>query len=821
MFRLRCVNPCLRRLLHVGAINRDQILEGLQVCSTEDQVFDVVSRNKAKLTVDHVGCAVRMLWDFQKDRPCFLRTIDLTNSHPQFVTLQVLAENKITQMDDLTLVDVLYAFLRLKVEPQNSVVQQIVSEAWLRIDRLPMSSLSKLAVCLFDQQLQTSPLMGRITSILDQKLTTIDDLRILSILMNTVTILVSPRLRDALISRANHLLNSPRPLAANTPRRLVQFMRNFKYMDRPLLEKCNRVFMHNISRMDADDISIILGLYQSLQFNNCDFRLAAKERLIELINISTGAFSFCKLFVALAPTASMKIRERLDNMAYLLADELNPQQVRAILEVLEEIQSRNLSLLNNSAELTRITRTLVLLHYQNSELFATLRKLLLSFLQKSFYPSEVVMLTRVLSMLPSPRLDKDVVSRLDEVVAQCNLHELTTVSFAISKWIQKEPFYRHNTHSKYIRLLQRLSHCGCERLQTADQLDLVMDELKFVSGEWFEEMLLEDAIVTVSRMIDQINWNNVSDLGFFLTRMNYFHQPLLDRIASVAVEHIDKIHFSATYATLLPFSVMNYEPPQADELYDACIKHFTPHMSSFEPHLLVLLAFSLAVAGRFPEELVRKIFSIDFLGKLDLQLECLPNNLNMRTRQRLMELNRALCLECPEFQVPWFHEHYCQQLKKKENVTISPLQQQIHKMLVEVLGGINFVQVAVVTPYYYTVDFECKLDKHLKPLCYSEPSSLQISSKGKVVWESGSPKNTREELPPGAQRIAVDFLDSRLFCKNSHHIKSEALIRKRHLEILGYRVVQIPHFEWNSLELSTADAWKDYLKQKILGQGCL
>lgn len=86
----------------------------------------------------------------------------------------------------------------------------------------------------------------------------------------------------------------------------------------------------------------------------------------------------------------------------------------------------------------------------------------------------------------------------------------------------------------------------------------------------------------------------------------------------------------------------------------------------------------------------------------------------------------------------------------------------------------------------------------------------------------------------------MEFLDSKTFCKNSRHIKGEVLMRKRHLEMLGYRVVQvkdgiirrrspcvngfeysflfekqIPHFEWNSMELSTPDAWKDYLKSKI------
>lgn len=113
MFRLRCVNTYLRRCLQGATLNqRDKLLEQLRVCSTEDQVFDVVGKNKAKLTVNHVSWAVGMLWQFQKEKPQILRTVDLIKSHPQFLTLQVLAENKITHMDDFMLVDMLYCFLR-------------------------------------------------------------------------------------------------------------------------------------------------------------------------------------------------------------------------------------------------------------------------------------------------------------------------------------------------------------------------------------------------------------------------------------------------------------------------------------------------------------------------------------------------------------------------------------------------------------------------------------------------------------------------------------------------------------------------------------
>uniref|UniRef100_A0A668AY29 FAST kinase domains 1 n=1 Tax=Myripristis murdjan TaxID=586833 RepID=A0A668AY29_9TELE len=805
MFRFRLVSSCLRRCLHGGTVNQSQVLEQLQLCSAEDQVFEVVGKNKAKLAVSHVACAVGMLWQFQKEKPQMLRTIDFIKSHPQFLTLRVLAENKITHMDDIMLVDMLYNVLRLNVDFHDSLVQQLVSEAWLRIDRFPVSSLSKFAICLSDQYLQHSPLMGCITNILDQKLSSINDARVLTTLMISVSALVSPRLRDALISRADHVLDTTDPLNYNNPRRVVQFLRNIKFSHRPLLEKCNQIILCNIPRLDAENISIIMGLYQSLQFSNCDFRLAAKQRLIELIDSCTDPFSFTKLFVALSPMASPEIREGLENTALLLADELNAQQALAIVEALEETHfpiSTTATHLHvfKPVEVARVTQALFLLHYQNPELFNKLRNILVNFLQDSVFPYEVTMLTRVLSMLPCPRLEEGVMSRVDAVLTQCNLNDLNTFALTIAKWVRNDPSYRHNTPSKYVRLLQTLNHCGHVRLNTIDRLDLVLEELKYISGEWFEEMLLEETMVTLQRLADQISWTNVPELAIFLTRTNHLCTPLMERIASVAIKDIDKIHHSATYATLLPFAVLNYDSPKADKLYDTCIQR------SFDPHLLVLLAYALAVADCFPEELVREIFNINFLGKLDSQLETLPDALNMRIRLRLMELNRAVCLECPEFQVPWFHERYCQQL---------PVQQQIHKMLGEVLGGINCARVAVLTPYFYTVDFECVLDRHHQPVAYSEPSTLRISDNGKVHWGSSSLEKARNELPPGAQRVAVDFLDSKSFCKNSHHIKGEAMMRKRHLEILGYRVVQIPHFEWNSMELSTQDAWKEYLKKKI------
>lgn len=164
-----------------------------------------------------------------------------------------------------------------------------------------------------------------------------------------------------------------------------------------------------------------------------------------------------------------------------------------------------------------------------------------SFLRRSIFPYEVTMLTRVLSMLPSPRLDETAMSRAEAVAPQCSLGDLNTISFVIAKWVRNDPSYAHNTPSKYVHLLQVLNRCGRERLRTADRLDLLLEELKYISGEWFEEMLVSEAMATLQRMVDQINWSNVPELAFFLTKINHYCPPLLDHIAGVAVKDIDKV----------------------------------------------------------------------------------------------------------------------------------------------------------------------------------------------------------------------------------------------------------------------------------------
>ncbi|XP_038302914.1 FAST kinase domain-containing protein 1, mitochondrial isoform X2 [Canis lupus familiaris] len=697
MLRLRAIYPCSWRVFQFRTCSCKPLISQMIKCTDEEQVFDLIKKNKATFSEKQVECAFNILWQFQQQRTSFLKNVDCIRDYPHFLTLHNLATSQIEFMDDDTLVNVLYFIQQCAPEAHDLLVEALVIESWRRLERFDINVLSKFSSCLANQLLYYSPLMGKIADIVHRNLETIDDLRLKSTIL-------------------------------------------------------------------------------------------------------------------------------------LMSEELTSQQALAVMSAMEEMESRNSHLIKKIAsilhkhlddykpfELLKITQTLTFLHFQSKELFVKLRELLLRYLKISVIPSEIAILVYALSILPSSNLCEVEISQIEAVLPQCDLNDLNGFATSVLRWIHYDRKYLDSTTGKQLKLLQKLDHYGLQRLRNSNSLNLLWKELKSLKGDWFTESLLEETVATLLRLMDEINSKNVAEIASFISRTNYLNTLLLDRIASVVVQQIEKIHPFEILGIILPFSALNYDPPQNDEFFRICIQHLNSHLSGLEPPMLVFLGFSLAALGYFPEDLLKAIFNIKFLSKMDSQLELLCSSLNRRVQFRLMELNRAVCLECPEYQIPWFHDRFCQQQYNKDIGSMNGAQKQIYKMLAEVLGGTNCVKASVLTPYYHRIDFECVLDKKKKPLPYGS-HNITLGKLPEMHWESNT-QITGSRLPPGAERIALQFLDSRAFCRNIPHLKGKSAMKKRHLEILGYHIIQIPHFEWNSMALSTKEARMDYLRERIFGEG--
>lgn len=135
-------------------------------------------------------------------------------------------------------------------------------------------------------------------------------------------------------------------------------------------------------------------------------------------------------------------------------------------------------------------------------------------------------------------------SRIEAVLPHCDLNDLNGLATSVLRWIHYDRKYLDNTTGKQLKLLQKLDHYGLQRLQKFNNLNLLWEELKSLKGDWFAESLLEETVATLQRLMDEINYKNVAEIATFISRTNYLSTSLLDRIASVVVQQIEKVIMS-------------------------------------------------------------------------------------------------------------------------------------------------------------------------------------------------------------------------------------------------------------------------------------
>lgn len=156
-------------------------------------------------------------------------------------------------------------------------------------------------------------------------------------------------------------------------------------------------------------------------------------------------------------------------------------------------------------------------------------------------PADTAAVIRVLAMLPSFQVKEMIINKAAAVLPQCRLHHLNCIATALVKWNHHGQLHWQNSSELCAKLLQRLNDCGLQRLQKANNLNLLLEELPYVNGEWFGEVLNEESLAVCQRLIDQITWENILPLSFFLIKSDHRCPALLDRISSVTVESIDKV----------------------------------------------------------------------------------------------------------------------------------------------------------------------------------------------------------------------------------------------------------------------------------------
>ncbi|NXP68105.1 FAKD3 protein, partial [Chloropsis cyanopogon] len=289
----------------------------------------------------------------------------------------------------------------------------------------------------------------------------------------------------------------------------------------------------------------------------------------------------------------------------------------------------------------------------------------------------------------------------------------------------------------------------------------------------------------VPKSICTMHPQTVSKVMQYCCKKMILSKPIFDAVAECFISSADRLTTDQIAAYIIPFGTLNYLPPSASSLFRKLETVLHTRLRHFQPHTLLNLLHSCVLIQRYPINFLPKIFSPYFLQKLQGQ----PPGLNRDVMSQLTQLFLTVTLECPFYEGPKLLSKY--QVKAFSMPQSSPdvhLFKRVKTGLLHLLKKRIYFASEVSTPYFYVVDIEIKLDEE-----------------GFVL-----PAAQLEEVH---RRIALCVDGQNRFCAHSHNLLGEEAIKQRHLQLLGYEVVQIPFFEIESLQNTRKMA--DYLQKKI------
>ncbi|XP_053570491.1 FAST kinase domain-containing protein 3, mitochondrial [Bombina bombina] len=258
----------------------------------------------------------------------------------------------------------------------------------------------------------------------------------------------------------------------------------------------------------------------------------------------------------------------------------------------------------------------------------------------------------------------------------------------------------------------------------------------------------------------------VSGVMRYCSKRLILSKPIFDAVAESFVYNSEKFTTQQIAQQVIPFGKLNYLPPNDAALFRKLEKILSSRFSQFQPRTLLNLLHSCTLLERFPVNFVAKIFSPYFLQQLQAQ----TGNLDKFVLSQLTQLFLTVTLECPFYEGPKLLPKY--RVKSfsapghsLETMVDVHLYNRVKSGLTDLLGARMYFASNVLTPYCYTIDVEIRLDED-----------------GFVL-----PASHHEEV---SKRIAVCIHGPKRFCFNTHHLIGKESIKQRHLNLLGYEVVQ-------------------------------
>lgn len=399
----------------------------------------------------------------------------------------------------------------------------------------------------------------------------------------------------------------------------------------------------------------------------------------------------------------------------------------------------------------------------------------------------------------------------------------------------------------------------------------VMKYLRFshlYHKDWLEAMGTE-----VPKRKHKMSIQEFMHVSLACSSLHYRNDNILLPIAETVPSLVPHCRSKDAGKLLWAFGTLGFLPVQSPNLYASLtegLRQCKAEFYHYPEHLLTGL-LGLAFVSIFPEDLLALALSPEFVN-LALSRTHLTLKLDLFTLDGIVEL------ELPD----WTGPRLSSKLKKEASAMLwkfakSDVNQkreivEAEVCLKDLLRGEEFVCKRSILPYMRSIDLEVHLDSYRQPLplmlpCNTTPEkmstqNLNINRKGKKtrmvtltddlvahlvntksteptpkfehLWidtvepdedetsfDTGVEKLTKTTLPKennGVVKLAIQVSNRNQYCYHSDQMMGFHAMKRRHLKLAGYKVIELHHQEWFPLLRRSRTEKLAYLSCKVFSQ---